>query len=694
MPVSDQVEKTSQALPVNRHIQPGEYQPPELERRRFVLPGLKLSLVVAAALVLGATLWFVLTMRAVELRVEPVPEALSLSGLTIRLGENWLARPGQYLVSARHPGYRELAREITVPGDGPARFELQMEPLPGRVTLTTAPVGAEVRIDDEVLGTTPLIEHALPGGEYELEVVLDGYQPARQPLEVEGLDRQQRVHIELIPSSAEVAIDSDPPDAQIQVDGQSAGRTPASIRVDAGRREIALVKPGYQTWTRTLDVEGGQPLELPRVELQPAAALLSIRSEPAGAAVKIDGQARGTTPVEVELAPDRPVSIELALAGYETLGRTITPRANTESTLRGQLVPIDARLQVFSRPAEAQLLIDGKAVGRVGAEGLDIELPAREHELELRLQGYVSQTQRVQLDPDQPTRVDFELLTDLEARIARVQPLIRAADGQTLRLVEPGEFTMGTPRGEQGRQANEIPREVELERLFYMGLHEVTNEQFRQFRSSHSSGIIGDRTLDNEQQPVVRVGFDDAAAFCNWLSEKDGLAPAYRRVNGEYRRVRPANQGYRLPSEAEWAWVARFSGGRALKYPWGEGMPPSSNSGNFADRTAADLVSQTLDGYDDGAPATVRVGSYAPNAQGFHDLGGNVSEWMGDGYEIFLNETQKASIDPLGPDEGAERVVRGSSWRHAGITQLRLAWRGRAAEGGDDLGFRIVRYAE
>jgi len=300
----------------------------------------------------------------------------------------------------------------------------------------------------------------------------------------------------------------------------------------------------------------------------------------------------------------------------------------------------------------------------------------------------------VRLDPDEPTRVDVQLVTELAARIARVQPLIRSADGQTLKLVEPGRFTMGSERGEQGRRANEMAREVVLSRLFYMGLHEVTNEQFRQFREGHSSGIAGDHTLDNEQQPVVRIGFNDAAAFCNWLSERDGLQPAYRIVNGQYRLIRPVGQGYRLPTEAEWAWVARFAGGRELKYPWGGRMPPDPNAGNFADRSARLIVSPVLSVYDDGAPTSARVGTYDANAPGFHDLGGNVSEWTGDGYENFLNRRPGLQTDPLGPENASSRVVRGSSWRHADITRLRLAWRDQADQGRDDLGFRIVRYAE
>ncbi|MFU8876684.1 MAG: PEGA domain-containing protein [Wenzhouxiangellaceae bacterium] len=678
----------------NRWIQPAEYQPPRGSDRRSLLPGLALIAGLAGFAAVAVTLWFVLTLRAVEIRIEPQPERVSLSGLTFRLAENWLARPGRYTVRAEKPGYHDLEAEITVTSDGDARFGMEMRPLPGRLTFTGTPDTATILIDEEPIGQAPIREHSLEPGQYRLAIEADGFQPWHQPLEVEGRDIHQEIGFELVPDHAEVTITSVPEAAEIRVDGEPVANTPATIRAGIGQRVISLQLEGFRSWSERFEIEGGVALEIGPVELDPAPASLTIVSEPEGAVVTIDGQRRGRAPLRIELEPDQEVSIGLAMEGYQPLNRRFTPQADVASTLRGELVPIIAELEVFSEPVGAQLQIDGRQIGPVGADGLTLELPARQYRLELSLEGHVTETREVRLDPDQPVRVAVELMTELEARIARLQPLIRAGDGQTLKLVEPGRFTMGSPRGEQGRRANELQREVRLERLFYMGTHEVTNEQFRRFRPNHSSGIAGNRTLDNEEQPVVRVSFDDAAAYANWLSERDGLEPAYRRMRDGYRLVEPVTTGYRLPSEAEWAWVARFAGDRDLRYPWGEGFPPPDGAGNYADRSAAGLLPVVLEAYDDGFPATGQVGSFQPNALGFHDLGGNVSEWTGDAYRIALNETPGLEVDPVDTSVVAERVVRGSSWRHAGLTELRLAWRDRASEGRDDLGFRLVRYAE
>lgn len=680
--------------PGDRRIRPLDYQPPAPRRGTSLIPWLIPVAALAGAMAVVGTLWFVLTMRAAEIRIEPEPAQVSLTGFSLRIGENWLARPGAYTVTAAHPGYHELKQRIEVPTDGPARFEFELQPLPGRVSFNGTPEGAEILVDGRALGNAPLEDIELERGGYQLEIRHPGFFAEQGPLLVEGREIEQEIGFELTPSTAEIEVASMPPDVEIRVNGELVGRTPATLTIDAGEQRIALSRPGFRTWSETLELQGGESRTLPTVELEPAPATLAIRSQPGGAAVKLDGRTVGTAPLEVELDPDVPITIELSLAGYTPLSRTLTPQADVQTTMRGELQPINATLSVTVDPADARMFIDGQAAGTVGPEGLTLELPAREYQLEFRREGFASAQREVRLDPDQPTELSIDLMTELEARIARVQPLIRAADGQTLKLVEPGAFEMGSPRGQQGRQVNETQRPVELRRLFYMGLHEVTNEQFRRFRSEHSSGIVGNRTLDNEEQPVVRVDFADAAAFCNWLSERDGLDPAYRRTRNGFQLIEPITQGYRLPSEAEWAWVARFAGDRDLKYPWGESMPPEPGSGNFADQSAADLVSNVLPAYDDGQPAAAIVGTFDPNGLGFYDLGGNVSEWIEDGYEIRLNQSPEPRVDPIETTTGPNRVVRGSSWRHASITELRLAWRQRAGEARDDLGFRIVRYAE
>jgi formylglycine-generating enzyme required for sulfatase activity len=220
----------------------------------------------------------------------------------------------------------------------------------------------------------------------------------------------------------------------------------------------------------------------------------------------------------------------------------------------------------------------------------------------------------------------------------------------------------------------------------------VTNGEFRQFLATHTSGTFKSQDLNRDDLPVVMVSWEQAALFCNWLSVKASLPPVYIQKDGRVVASDPLGKGYRLPTEAEWESSARQ--GVSGKYPWGEGYPPAPGAGNYADESAKGLIDVIIDGYNDGYPAAAPVGKFRPAATGLFDMGGNVAEWCHDYYAIETEGPKKEQADPVGPREGSHRVVKGASWKSAGIANLRIAFRDYSAGPRNDLGFRICRYAE
>lgn len=677
----------------NERIEPAGFQAPVGNRKHKGSPGLPhWSLwtwaLALALVVLVFSLWFVLTARAITLEFTPAAEQLEISGgPSFKLGERYLMRPGKYRITARAEGYQVLTQSFEVTADGEREFQFRFEKLPGRLTLTSIPEGARLEVDGELVGETPVEELSLTPGRHQLRLHAQRYQVHEQEVDIEGLDKLQTLEVELIPAWAEISFSSEPPGAEVRIDGEARGKTPLTAEVGTGSHKVAMVLEGYKPWQGTLDVVANQPQTLPPVELELLPGRVKVSTTPKGASITVGDTFAGQAPLTVSVKPGEPTRITARKAGYQPASRSLNLASDEEIQWAPELEPIMGQVRIEATPEDAELLVDGDPMGTANQTLSLIALP---HRITIRKEGYAEFETEITPQPGEPQEVRAELLTHAEAEAARIPKEIVTVTGQRMVRIMPGRFQMGAPRREQGRRANEVEREVELTRPFYMATTEITNAQFREFRANHSSGIVQRTTLDNDRYPVVRISWSDAVAYCNWLSRREGLPPAY--ANDQL--ITPVNTGYRLPTEAEWAYAARFAGDRTLKYPWGNNLPPAEGSGNYADASARNLLLNVLENYNDGYPAASPVGKFKPNALGIYDLGGNVSEWVNDRYSASLMPPGRLERDPLGPKTGSVWVVRGSSWRHSSVTELRLSYRDSSASARDDLGFRIVRYAE
>ena len=660
-------------------------------RRR--LGRLWLRVAVGAALaVLGACALFVFTADGVLIEVEPAEAGIRVEAFRPRphLGSRYLLWPGQYRVRAELPGYYPLDEEIEVEGVGGEEFRFAMQRLPGRVVVETV-AGARISIAgvEGVFARGEEIE--LAPGTYALAVSAPRYRELNTALTVEGGGEREPFEAVLESDWAEITVTSTPADAELSAQGEVLGRTPATVELLSGQRVLSLSRPGFATHREELTVVAGAHRALPDIRLQPAAGVLRVTTEPSGASITVDGDFRGGSPATVEISPDRPHRIVFSRAGYEPQERSVRLGRGEERSLSVRLEPRLGTVRVLSRPAGAAIFVDGRERGRTP---LELQLPSAEHLVELKLEGYVEVSRKVIPQPAYPQEVSVELLTPLQARLAAQPREIETSLGGKLIMLFPGEFEMGARRGSQGWRNNEVRRRVRLDKRYYLGATEVTNREYRAFLPNHTSGAERFRSLAADSSPAVNVDWQAAAAFCNWLSSQENLPLQYVSRAGRLQPVEEPGAGYRLPTEAEWVWAARYSGGAGdSRYPWGERMPPAPRSGNYADQSASGLVTNVLTAYNDNFPFTAPAGSFPANRMGFFDLGGNVAEWTGD---LYGTDTlyPDVEVDPHGPAEGRFHVIRGAGWLHGTLRELRWAFRDFGDEARIDVGFRLARTAD
>ena len=660
--------------------------------RHFTIKPLT-GIIAAALLVSGLILGFLFTAKSVVVQVSPASADLSISGgITFKLADHYLIRPGDYRISATAEGYLPFQQAFSVGPDKHQLLELAMAKKPGHLDLTSTPAGAEVLINGEPAGTTPLTVRDLPPGDHQLIVQAPRYSPAKDTVTVIGLDRTQSLAVTLAPAWGQVRLSSKPSGAEVIVEGESRGRTPLVTELLAKGEDVRVQLEGFKTWQQQLRVGVGETLILPEIIFEPADATVSVTSSPNGATVTVNGAYRGVTPLDLELPPDQSHQLSFFANGYVTSKQALTLTAGEKRQLSITLNASMGKIRVSASPADATVWIDGVARGKPGQT---FSLPARPHRIEIRKPGYATETRTITPKPGLDQLVQVKLLTEQAARWANTPTSITSKAGQSLTLFRPERaFTMGAPRRETGRRANEVLRNVQLTRPFYLATKEVTNRQFKQFARQHSSSHVRGTTLDQPEQPVVKVSWDQAARYCNWLSARENLPLFYRESGGKITGTNPAANGYRLPTEAEWAWAARATSGDAKRFGWGQQFPPADGAGNFADSSASRMVDQVLTGYNDGFAVSAPVGSFSPNHRGLYDLEGNVAEWANDYYGIEFSLGTGAEKDPTGPASGEFRVIRGASWRHGNIIQLRLSYRDYGLDGRDDLGFRVARNVE
>ncbi|MHC4126735.1 MAG: formylglycine-generating enzyme family protein [Planctomycetota bacterium] len=297
--------------------------------------------------------------------------------------------------------------------------------------------------------------------------------------------------------------------------------------------------------------------------------------------------------------------------------------------------------------------------------------------------------------------------------------LLAADDGRStgtadMVLVAGGTFMMGDIFAEGAPRESPVHRVTLSE--FYLGNYEITVEAFRQFVDE--TGYVtsaedgGSFCLDADtgrfevkpdcnwrnpgfeqdgRHPVTCVSWTDAASYCNWLSRKSGLPPAYDEATGELldetgavtqdiTRVR----GYRLPTEAEWEYAAR-GGGKTVRFGNGANIARASEINFNAGSGEYDYAEK-----GQFRKKTMPVGSFKPNDLGLYDMAGNLWEWCSDFAGPYGNEEEVNPYKGTGPQ--SRRAARGGRWggdaRELRVS-TRMGW--TSNDRCNNIGFRIAK---
>jgi len=640
-----------------------------------------------------AIMVFLFAARAIILRLDPAIAEVDLGGLAFHIGDNYLLLQGEHQLSAEAPGYYPLRKTIQVSGEATQEIDVVLQPLPGNLLVRSTLDDIQLSIDDQDPVTVPGTISEMSRGAHKLEFAKYRYFTLQQEVEIEGLGKTQAIDISLQPAWGQVEFTTVPEGAELFIDQRLIGQTPLSAEVLETGSQLTLKAPGYKTLQQQVRVKAGSKATHPLIEMIVADGTLTINSVPQGASITIDKQFKGTSPMDVAVTPFAKHNIELFLEGYLNTKQSVSVKPEQQRQISVNLTPNIGRVRLNITPADAAILVDGK---RLGTGSQTLSLNAKPQSISVEKSGYETQSMTVTPRPGHQQALTIQLLTLQQAYWASRPATIKTSVGGKLKLFQPDEqFMLGAPRRQPGRRANEAERAVRLERPFYLATNETTNGQFKRWKDRHSSTAVKGQTLDMTDQPVAKVSWEDAALFCNWLSRKDGLPEFYTVEEGRINGTNWDAHGYRLPTEAEWAWAAKVNSQSVSQvFPWANELyPPMQVSGNYADQSASGFLSFTLADYNDQYPVSAVVGSFSPNGKGLYDMSGNVAEWVNDYFDIRPNRSE-SEVDPRGPEQGSKHVIRGASWALASRTELRLSYRDSGTDGRIDLGFRIARYVD
>jgi len=556
---------------------------------------------------------------------------------------------GEHELIVQAAGYEPFSTRVTVGAGGAGEQVVRLVPVKGRLRVSADPgtsitavssSGREIALGKTDTSGELLVDRLLTVGTYNLRL-----EKAKHESEVLEdveliLGREVRAEADLQPLPGKLNVFTVPQGAMITVNGKELGTS--STTLEDVPTEVPLVvevhKPGYRREKEelTLEAAGSRSLNFGTLTAESGNLLVAMLNEEVlrwkelkffindrpierttGGKFFIKYNLLGFEFANVELGE---ANLRIEHPDYETWTGAVTVYENDYVNDPGGAKIVDVKLQpkpgvlelaVSPAGVSYSLKVGGKTADRISADRYRVPAEAK-LELKVSAKGYKSVALEGTVPPNGSATVSVTL-KQIPARMRGEGLRVNLGGGQMMEFVW-------------------IP-----EVYSWVGKYEVTNGQYRCFKSLHHSRQSKGHDLNAERQPVVKVSYEDAVAYANWLNKRlkaDGYEVHARLLTGD-----------------EWTMIARCGTNR--KYPWGDSWPPKY--GNYhgqegVGREGASVWSK-IEGYNDGYAVSAPVEKSGRNEWGLYGVGGNVSEWT----------TDKA---------GTSGVLRGESW--IGVARNRL----------------------
>ena len=353
---------------------------------------------------------------------------------------------GEHLLVADYKGYRTARQSVTLGSGQETTVELDLEPIAGLVLIHSQPSGAEVEMDGEYKGVTPLFLTDVALGTRPVRLSGPGIVPATVTVDVQGR-KPAFIEVELQPDTGQLMVGGEPAGAVVLLDGMPRGELPLDLTaVPSGEYQLRVTAEGYQDYVEDVTLQAGEVREV-AVALALHEGKVKITSVPSRARVYIDGRFRGETPALVEHIAPGPHALKLEKEGHELVEQEVLAPETGTADINVELTASTGRFVVRTQPSGVRVYLDGEYKGTTPggtvmdlSEGLEINLVVPgSHTLRFSKDGYLRISTEAVAEQGEVTEVSQEL----------VQLFVPDTEVRTLRgTVRTGVLVSKTPEGD------------------------------------------------------------------------------------------------------------------------------------------------------------------------------------------------------------------------------------------------------